>query len=100
MPPRNKSNQKTSTSKNSSPMPTKASPKPTKTTTKKPAIRRKSKENRCNNSSSYYAAHKTEGHLKKEDYLVIIKWLKIKRNGDSCFGRGKAPAVGQYNHLL
>ncbi|KNZ64221.1 uncharacterized protein VP01_10536g2 [Puccinia sorghi] len=34
------------------------------------------------------------GHLKKEDYLVIIKWLKIKPNYNSCFGTGKAPDVG------
>ncbi|KNZ54757.1 uncharacterized protein VP01_2862g2, partial [Puccinia sorghi] len=39
-------------------------------------------------------ADKTAGHLKKEDYLVIIKWLKIEWNYDSCFGTGKAPAVG------
>ncbi|KNZ63863.1 hypothetical protein VP01_10903g1 [Puccinia sorghi] len=75
-------------------MPKKASPKPKKPTTKKQAIRRKSKKNRVNNSSEDDAADKTAGYLKKEDYLVIIEWLKIKRNYDSCFGTGKAPAVG------
>ncbi|KNZ51014.1 uncharacterized protein VP01_4131g1, partial [Puccinia sorghi] len=28
------------------------------------------------------------------DYLVIIEWLKIEQNYNSCFGTGKAPAVG------
>ncbi|KNZ44167.1 uncharacterized protein VP01_9444g1 [Puccinia sorghi] len=93
MPPRNKSNQKTSTSKKS--MPKKASPKPTKPTTKNPAIQRKSKKNRGNNSSEDDAADKAVGHLKKEDYLIIIEWLKIKRNYNSCFGTGKDPAVGR-----
>ncbi|KNZ48421.1 uncharacterized protein VP01_5682g1, partial [Puccinia sorghi] len=72
----------------------KASPKPTKPTTQKPAIQRKSKKNRGKNSFENNPADKTEGHLKKEDYLVIIKWLKIERNYNSCFGTGKAPAVG------
>ncbi|KNZ62486.1 hypothetical protein VP01_1264g2 [Puccinia sorghi] len=27
------------------------------------------------------------------DPLLIIKWLNIKRNYDSCFGTGKAPAI-------
>ncbi|KNZ60646.1 uncharacterized protein VP01_1525g7 [Puccinia sorghi] len=57
-------------------MPKKASPKPTK-----PAIQRKSKKNRT-------------GHLKKEDYLVIIEWLTIEPNYNSCFGTGKAPSGG------
>ncbi|KNZ44165.1 uncharacterized protein VP01_944g9, partial [Puccinia sorghi] len=57
---------------------------------KKPAIRRKFKKNKGNNSSEDDAADKTAGHLKKEDYLVIIKWLKIKRN----YRTGKAPPVG------
>ncbi|KNZ44211.1 uncharacterized protein VP01_940g6, partial [Puccinia sorghi] len=35
----------------------------------------------------------TAGQLKKQDYLVIIEWLKIERNYDSCFGTGKACAV-------
>ncbi|KNZ51595.1 uncharacterized protein VP01_3890g2 [Puccinia sorghi] len=59
---------------------------PTKPTTKKPAIQRKSKKNRGNNSSEDY--DKTAGHLKKEDYLIIIEWLKIKQNYNSCFGTG------------
>ncbi|KNZ44481.1 hypothetical protein VP01_9114g1, partial [Puccinia sorghi] len=28
------------------------------------------------------------------DYLVIIEWLKIKQNYNSCFGTWKAPAAG------
>ncbi|KNZ51673.1 uncharacterized protein VP01_386g17 [Puccinia sorghi] len=75
-------------------MPKKATPKPTKPTTKKPAIQRKPKKKRGNNSSEDDAADKTAGHLKKEDYLVIIEWLKIERNYNSCFGTGKAPSVG------
>ncbi|KNZ48704.1 hypothetical protein VP01_546g5 [Puccinia sorghi] len=58
-------------------MPNKAYPKPT---TKKPAIQIKSNKNRGNNSSEDDAADKKAGHLKKEDYLVIIEWLKIKQN--------------------
>ncbi|PLW04538.1 hypothetical protein PCANC_28456 [Puccinia coronata f. sp. avenae] len=38
-------------------------------------------------------AEKTTGHLKKDNYLVIIDWLKIKKNYDACFGRAKAPLV-------
>ncbi|KNZ53913.1 hypothetical protein VP01_30g6 [Puccinia sorghi] len=103
-------------------MPKKASPKPTKPTTKKPAIQRNSKKNRSNNSSEDDAADKkkpaiqrnskknrgdlseddaadkTMGHLSKEDYLVIIKWLKIERNYDSFFGTGKADAM-MYDNL-
>ncbi|KNZ44658.1 hypothetical protein VP01_8950g1, partial [Puccinia sorghi] len=45
-----------------------------------------SKKNRGKNSSEDDAADKTAGHLKKED--LIIKWLKIKWNYDSCFGTG------------
>ncbi|KNZ51066.1 hypothetical protein VP01_4106g1, partial [Puccinia sorghi] len=74
-------------------MPKKASPKPTKKTTKKPAIQRKSKKNRGSNSYED-SADKTAGHLNKEDYLVIIGWLKIERNYNSCFGTGNALAVG------
>ncbi|KNZ56515.1 hypothetical protein VP01_2388g3 [Puccinia sorghi] len=72
----------------------KATTKPTKPTTKNPAIGKKSKKNRGNNSSEDDSADKTSGHLKKEDYLVIIKWLKIQKNYNSCFGTWKAPAVG------
>ncbi|KNZ57844.1 uncharacterized protein VP01_205g4, partial [Puccinia sorghi] len=38
---------------------------------------------------------KETGHLKKLHYLVIIKWLKIEQNYNSCFGKRKAPAVGR-----
>ncbi|KNZ45992.1 hypothetical protein VP01_763g5 [Puccinia sorghi] len=75
-------------------MPKKATSNPMEPTTKKPAIQRKSKKNRGNDSSEDDDADKTAGHLKKEDYLVIIEWLKIKWNYNSCFGTGKAPSVG------
>ncbi|KNZ62699.1 hypothetical protein VP01_1234g6 [Puccinia sorghi] len=61
-------------------MPKKETPKSKKSTFKKPGIQQKSKKNRGNNSSEDDAADYTAGDLKKEDYLVIIKWLKIKRN--------------------
>ncbi|KNZ60084.1 hypothetical protein VP01_1612g7 [Puccinia sorghi] len=60
-------------------MPKKASHKPTKPTTKKPAIQRNSKR------------------TDKEEYLVMIEWLNIKHNCNSCFQTRKAPAVG-YNY--
>jgi hypothetical protein len=34
-------------------------------------------------------------HLKIEDYEIIIDWLRDKKNYVSCFGDGKAPAIGQ-----
>ena len=40
-------------------------------------------------------AEKTTGHLKKEDYLVIIDCLKSKNNYNACFGTWKAPLVEQ-----
>ncbi|KNZ48543.1 hypothetical protein VP01_5598g1, partial [Puccinia sorghi] len=58
------------------------------------SLKEKSKKNRGNNSSKDDAADKTASHLKKDCYLVIIKWLKIKQNYNACFGNGKAPAVG------
>ncbi|KNZ52295.1 hypothetical protein VP01_3625g3 [Puccinia sorghi] len=33
-------------------------------------------------------------YIKQLVTLEIIEWLKIKWNYDSCFGTGKAPAVG------
>ncbi|KNZ63653.1 uncharacterized protein VP01_1117g3 [Puccinia sorghi] len=41
------------------------------------------------------ATDKTSVHLKKDNYLVIIIWLKIEQNYNSCFGTGKALAVGR-----
>ncbi|KNZ44985.1 uncharacterized protein VP01_8604g1 [Puccinia sorghi] len=75
-------------------MPKKATPKPMKPTTKKPAIQRKSKKNRGKHSYEDDGADKKAIQLKKEDYLVIIEWLKIEWNYNSCFGTGKAPSVG------
>ncbi|KNZ57748.1 hypothetical protein VP01_2082g4 [Puccinia sorghi] len=75
-------------------MPQKGTPKPKKQTPKKLSIPRKSKKNRGNNSLEDDAFDKTASHLKKEDYLVIIEWLNIKQNYNSCIGTGKAPAVG------
>ncbi|KNZ63512.1 uncharacterized protein VP01_11346g1 [Puccinia sorghi] len=93
MPPKKKFNQKTSTSKKSTPIPKKAKLQPTNPTTGKPVIQRNSRKNGGNNSSEDDSADTTAGHLTKEDYLVIIEWLKIKWNYDRCFGTGEAPAV-------
>jgi len=95
MPPKNKSNQKKSTSKKTTTMPMKSNPASKKSTPKRPAIRRKSKKARGNDSSADDDADKTTGHLKKDDYLIIIEWLKIEKNYNACFGTGKAPAVGR-----
>ncbi|KNZ49887.1 uncharacterized protein VP01_4719g2, partial [Puccinia sorghi] len=59
MPPKNKFNHKTSTSKKATPIPQKGTPQPKKPTPKKPAIRRKSKKNRGNDSLEDDAAYKT-----------------------------------------
>ena len=61
---------------------------------KKPTRGRKPTKKAAKVSMDNNAAEKTTGHLKKEDYLVIINWLKIKKNYDACFGTGKAPLVG------
>ncbi|KNZ56013.1 hypothetical protein VP01_251g5 [Puccinia sorghi] len=55
-------------------MPKKTTPKPTKPNKKKPAIQRKSKKNRVNDSSEDDAADKTTGHLKKCDNLLLWNW--------------------------
>ncbi|KNZ57703.1 hypothetical protein VP01_2095g3, partial [Puccinia sorghi] len=60
-------------------MPKKASPKPTKPTTKKTAIQRKSKKNRGKNSSEYDYADKKAGHLKKEDNLGRLLLLVVQQ---------------------
>jgi len=96
MPPKNKSHPTPSTSKKSTTLPKKAtSTKPKNSLPKRPAIRQKSKKNKGNNSPEDDADDKTAGHLKKDDYLVIIDWLKNERNYNACFGSGKAPAVGR-----
>ena len=40
-------------------------------------------------------AEKNTGHLKKEDYLFIIDWLKSKKNYNDFFETGKASLVGK-----
>ncbi|KNZ60291.1 uncharacterized protein VP01_1579g3 [Puccinia sorghi] len=55
-------------------MPKEATPKPMKPNTKKPAIQRKSKKNRGNDSSEDDAADKTTGHLKKDNNLLLCNW--------------------------
>ncbi|PLW29668.1 hypothetical protein PCASD_20222 [Puccinia coronata f. sp. avenae] len=62
---------------------------------KKPTRGRKPTKKAAEVSTNIDPAEKTTGHLKKDDYLVIIDWLKIKKNYDACFGTGKAPLVGQ-----
>ncbi|KAA1091912.1 hypothetical protein PGTUg99_011232 [Puccinia graminis f. sp. tritici] len=37
----------------------------------------------------------SQGHLKIEDYEIIIDWLRDKKNYVACFGNGKAPAIGR-----
>ncbi|PLW30271.1 hypothetical protein PCANC_23358 [Puccinia coronata f. sp. avenae] len=62
---------------------------------KKPTRGRKPTKKAAEVSTNNNPAEKTTGHLKKDDYLVIIDWLKIKKNYDACFGTGKAPLVGR-----
>ncbi|PLW08361.1 hypothetical protein PCASD_25067 [Puccinia coronata f. sp. avenae] len=62
---------------------------------KKPTRGRKPTKKAAEVSTNNNPAAKTTGHLKKDDYLVIIDWLKIKKNYDACFGTGKGPLVGQ-----
>ncbi|PLW09693.1 hypothetical protein PCANC_20739 [Puccinia coronata f. sp. avenae] len=62
---------------------------------KKPTRGRKPTKKAAEFSTDNDPAEKTTGHLKKDDYLVIIDWLKIKKNYDACFGTGKAPLVGR-----
>jgi hypothetical protein len=66
-----------------------------KSAPKKPTRVRKPTKKAANFSTNNNSAEKITGHLKKEDYLFIINWLKIKKNYDACFGTGKAPLVGQ-----
>ncbi|KAI9605347.1 hypothetical protein KEM48_002287 [Puccinia striiformis f. sp. tritici PST-130] len=37
----------------------------------------------------------TQSHLKREDYQIIINWLRNKRNFERCHGYDKAPPVGR-----
>ncbi|PLW31398.1 hypothetical protein PCANC_16715 [Puccinia coronata f. sp. avenae] len=62
---------------------------------KKPTRGQKPTKKAAEVSTDNDPAEKTTGHLKKDDHLVIIDWLKIKKNYDACFGTGKAPLVGQ-----
>jgi hypothetical protein len=62
---------------------------------KKPTRGRKPTKKAADVSTNNDAAEKTTGHLKKEDHLVIIDWLTIKKNYDACFGTGKEPLLGR-----
>ncbi|PLW56946.1 hypothetical protein PCANC_02852 [Puccinia coronata f. sp. avenae] len=62
---------------------------------KKPTRGQKPTKKAAKVSTNNNPAEKTTGRLKKDNYLVIINWLKIKKNYDACFGMGKAPLVGQ-----
>ncbi|PLW06508.1 hypothetical protein PCASD_11071 [Puccinia coronata f. sp. avenae] len=62
---------------------------------KKPTRGQKPTKKAAEVSTDIDPAEKTTGHLKKDNYLVIIDWLKIKKNYDACFGTGKAPLVGR-----
>ncbi|PLW08741.1 hypothetical protein PCANC_27927 [Puccinia coronata f. sp. avenae] len=62
---------------------------------KKPTRGQKPTKKAAEVSTDIDPAEKTTGHLKKDDYLVIIDWLKIKKNYDACFGTGKASLVGR-----
>ncbi|PLW46358.1 hypothetical protein PCASD_05449 [Puccinia coronata f. sp. avenae] len=62
---------------------------------KKPTRGRKPTKKAAKVSTNKDPAEKTTGHLKKDDYLVIVDLLKIKKNYDACFGTGKAPLVGR-----
>ncbi|KNZ47283.1 hypothetical protein VP01_6547g1 [Puccinia sorghi] len=59
-------------------MPKKATPKHTKTTTKKPAIQRKSKKNRSKNSSEDDGADKTAAALELGSLLLLVVQPKYK----------------------
>jgi hypothetical protein len=50
---------------------------------KKPMRGRKTTKQAGKVSTDYNAAEKTTGHLKKDDYLVIIERLTIKKNYDA-----------------
>jgi hypothetical protein len=36
----------------------------------------------------------SQGHLKIEDYQIIIDWLRDKKNYVLCLDEGKAPSIG------
>ncbi|POW23133.1 hypothetical protein PSHT_00574 [Puccinia striiformis] len=75
-------------------MPPKKSTIKKKATTKKTTTKKKTSKKKVDDSSDDSAAE-TPGHLKKSDYLILINWLKIKKNYEACFGTGKAPPVGR-----
>ena len=92
MPPKKKITQKQPATKKSTPRrPTgkKAIPKMPVSSDKQ------SKKRKDNSSSNDNEVEETTPHLKREDYLIIINWLSIERNYNSCFGSGKAPPVGR-----
>ncbi|KNZ51588.1 uncharacterized protein VP01_3897g1 [Puccinia sorghi] len=62
-------------------MPKKVSPKPTKPTTKNPAIQRKFQKNRVNNSSEDDTADKTAALLEQGRLLLLVIQQKVKING-------------------
>ena len=35
------------------------------------------------------------GHMRQEDYRLIVDWLQIKTNYQACFGTGKSTSVGR-----
>ena len=55
---------------------------------------KRSKKRKDNSSSDDNEVEQTTARLKREDYLIIINWLSIKQNYNSCFGSGKDPPVG------
>ena len=66
-----------------------------KASPKKPKRGRKPTKKAAKVSTNNNAAEKTTGHLKKDNFLVIIEWLKIKKNYDAFFGTGNAAPVGK-----
>jgi hypothetical protein len=59
---------------------------------KKPKRGRKPTKKAAEVSTNNNAAEKTTGHLKKDNYLVIINWLKYRRM--------MIPALERGRHLL
>ena len=37
---------------------------------------------------------KSSGQLKKEDYLILVHWLKVQSNYNACFGSENTTKVG------
>jgi len=92
MPPKKKITQKQPATKKSTPR----RPTGKKATPKMPVSSDKQSNKRKDESSSNdNEVEKTTAHLKREDYLIIINWLLIEQNYDSCFRSGKAPPDGK-----